>query len=154
MKRTYKVHKRKIHKLSNEYLEYRRRFMEEKKRGNIKQFESMLNKYAFQEYRKKGFTVAKMIYKQKFLKTKKEEHEFFKSYLKLRKGTKAKRGQKVVEEGTIFEGTLGETTLNEQLEYHYTLSGLLKDKYAIHLMITGRIKLGEEREKVLSEYGY
>lgn len=43
---------------------------------------------------------------------------------------------------------------DEGLNYHRTLSGVLHDRHQIHFLISLRILEGEDRKKVLADYGY
>lgn len=144
-----KTKRRKINKLSQDYLNYRKKFYEEKKIGNIKNGRRVFSKYQFREAKKYGFTGRDILDMQTILKTKKQKKDVWKQYKKVR--SNYERGDVIYSEKSIFGG---EQEFESELTYHYNLSGLLKDRNTYHLLISARINDGEEREKVLADYGY
>jgi hypothetical protein len=134
---------------TKEYENYRRKFYDQKKEGNIKQGVRVLTINQYKRARKESLNDTKILKAQTILHSKKEKREIWSQYKRIRKSYK--RGETLDQEGTYF----GETYESEEgLAYHYNLSGLMKDKDALHFMISFRIAEGEERKEVLADYGY
>ena len=140
-------------KWSKEYQAYRQKYYAEKKRGNIKKHQVVFSQKEFREAKKEGFTGYEILKSQKILKTKEEENRVWRTYKKLRKYYS--RGETVSTQVEHFTGEEDNTTeVDLELRYHYNLSGLLNDRYALHFMIAFRINTGEDRQEVLADYGY
>ena len=140
-------------KWTKDYAAYRQKYYAEKKRGNIKQYQTVFSQKEFRTAKKEGFTGYQILKSQKILKTKAEEAKVWREYKKIRK--EYSRGETIDAQTNYFidnEGTTREEDL--ELRYHYNLSGLLNDRKALHFMITYRIQGGEERKEVLADYGY
>lgn len=145
-------------KFTKEYMTYRKKYYAEKRINNIKlgtkpgtnrKYVSLLTPEEFKIVRKEGVTITQIIRSQTVIGTKAEKKEILRQYNKIKKTYS--RGETVFHEKTYFGGQRESV---EGLSYHYNLSGLLKDKHAIHFIISHRINNGEDRIKVLSDYGY
>jgi len=131
------------------YERYREKFYREKRQGNVKQGVRVLTPNQYRRARKENLSDTKILNAQTMLHGQKEKKEVWRQYKKIRK--KIERGETLEQEGTYF----GESYEDEEgLSYHYNISGLLKDKDAIHMLISARIMEGEDRVEVLSDYGY
>ena len=140
-------------KRSKEYEAYRRKFYVEKKIGNVKQGVRVLTANQYRRARKENLSDTKILKAQTMLHGQKEKKAVWKEYSKIKK--RIGRGESVLMEDTYFGSAYDEESEElEGLSYHYNLSGLLKDKDAIHFLISYRIINGEEREEVLADYGY
>lgn len=106
----------------------------------------------FREAQKEGFTGSQMLREQKIFKTKEQERKVWKEYKFMRKFYS--RGETIDTNVEHFTSEGDTETENLELGYHYNLSGLLHDRYAIHFMIAFRIDSGEEQKSVLADYGY
>lgn len=136
-------------KFTKEYQAYRDKYYAEKKIGNTKNNEVVFSQKEFNEAKKHGFTTKQILNSQTYLHNKTEKEAFFRKYKKIRKTYS--RGETVYHEQTYFGGQREGV---EGISYHYNLSGLLNDKNAMHFIISNRIREGEDREKVLADYGY
>ena len=136
-------------KRSKVYQVYRQKFYAEKKIGNVKQGVRVLTANQYRRARKEGINDTNILKAQTLLHSKREKDYVWREYKKIKKTYS--RGETIEQEGTYF----GESYEDEEgLSYHYSLSGLLKDKDAIHFMISFRINDGEDRAEVLADYGY
>lgn len=136
-------------KKTKAYELYRRKFYAEKKIGNVKQGVRVLTANQYRRARKEGINDTKILKAQTMLHSKSEKNYIWREYKRVRK--KFSRGESLIQEDTYF----GESYQKEEgLSYHYNLSGLLKDKDAVHFLISYRIKEGEDRVEVLANYGY
>lgn len=131
------------------YEAYRQKFYAEKKIGNVKQGVRVLTANQYRRARKEGINDTKILKAQTMLHSKSEKNYVWREYSKIKK--KYSRGEQLVQEGTYFGESRDE---EEGLSYHYSLSGLLKDKDALHFMISSRIDDGEDRMEVLADCGY
>ena len=131
------------------YEAYRQKFYAEKKIGNVKQGVRVLTANQYRRARKEGINDTKILKAQTLLHSKREKNYIWREYKKIKK--RYSRGETLEQEGTYFGESYEE---DEGLSYHYSLSGLLKDKDAIHFMISQRIADGEDRVEVLANYGY
>lgn len=138
-----------MRKRSKAYQAYRQKFYVEKKIGNVKQGVRVLTANQYRRARKEGINDTNILKAQTLLHSKREKDFVWREYKKIKKTFS--RGETIEQEGSYFGETYEE---NEGLSYHYSLSGLLKDKDAIHFMITFRINEGEDRAEVLADYGY
>jgi len=138
---------KKLYKIG--YESYRKKFKQEKKIGNIKggERQNTFNQYVMM--RKEGETNKSILRAQTILDNKGKKR-IMKDY----KTLKIKRGQRV-STGVTYRNWQGESW-NETIDLgsHNTLSGLLHDRQALHYIITSRISNGENKEKVLEDYGY
>lgn len=145
-------------KWSKDYENYRRKFYAEKKLGNVKQGVRVLTANQYRRARKgdrreSGLSDTKILKAQTMLHGQAEKKALWREYKKLKK--RISRGESIILEDTYFGGAYDEEADEiEGLSYHYNLSGLLKDKDAIHFLISYRILQGENREEVLADYGY
>ena len=140
-------------KWSKEYEAYRRKFYAEKKLGNVKQGVRVLTANQYRRAKKEGLSDTKILKAQTMLHGQAEKKAFWREYKKLKK--RISRGESIILEDTYFGGAYDEDSEEiEGLSYHYNLSGLLKDKDAMHFLISYRIMNGEDREEVLADYGY
>ena len=136
-------------KWSKAYTKYRNKFYIEKRIGNVKQGVRVLSPNQYRRARKENLSDKKILKAQTLLHSKAEKNELWNYYKKIR--VDFNRGESLIQENTYF----GETDEDlEGLSYHYNISGLLKDKDAMHFIISYRINDGEEREEVLADYGY
>lgn len=138
-----------MRKRSKAYQAYRQKFYVEKKIGNVKQGVRVLTANQYRRARKEGINDTNILKAQTLLHSKREKDYVWREYKKIKKTFS--RGETIEQEGSYFGETYEE---GEGLSYHYSLSGLLKDKDAIHFMITFRINDGEDRAEVLADYGY
>lgn len=138
-----------MRKRSKAYQVYRQKFYAEKKIGNVKQGVRVLTSNQYRTARKKKMNDTSILKAQTLLHSKREKDYVWREYKKIKKTYS--RGETIEQEGTYFGETYEE---DEGLSYHYSLSGLLKDKDAIHFMISFRINDGEDRAEVLADYGY
>lgn len=138
-----------MRKRSKAYQAYRQKFYVEKKIGNVKQGVRVLTANQYRRARKEGINNTNILKAQTLLHSKREKDYVWREYKKIKKSFS--RGETTEMEGSYFGETYEE---DEGLSYHYSLSGLLKDKDAIHFMITFRINDGEDRAEVLADYGY
>lgn len=138
-----------MRKRSKAYQAYRQKFYVEKKIGNVKQGVRVLTANQYRRARKEGINDTNILKAQTLLHSKREKDYVWREYKKIKKSFS--RGETTEMEGSYFGETYEE---DEGLSYHYSLSGLLKDKDAIHFMITFRINDGEDRAEVLADYGY
>lgn len=138
-----------MRKRSKAYQAYRQKFYVEKKIGNVKQGVRVLTANQYRRARKEGINDTNILKAQTLLHSKREKDYVWREYKKIKKSFS--RGETIEMEGSYFGETYEE---DEGLSYHYSLSGLLKDKDAIHFMITFRINDGEDRAEVLADYGY
>jgi len=138
-----------MRKRSKAYQAYRQKFYVEKKIGNVKQGVRVLTANQYRRARKEGINDTNILKAQTLLHSKREKDYVWREYKKIKKSFS--RGETIEMEGSYFGETYEE---DEGLSYHYILSGLLKDKDAIHFMITFRINDGEDRAEVLADYGY
>lgn len=136
-------------KRSKAYQVYRQKFYAEKKIGNVKQGVRVLTANQYRRARKKKMNDTSILKAQTLLHSKREKDYVWREYKKIKKTYS--RGETIEQEGTYFGETYED---DEGLSYHYSLSGLLKDKDAIHFMISFRINDGEDRAEVLADYGY
>ena len=136
-------------KRTKAYENYRQKFYAEKKIGNVKQGVRVLTPNQYRRATKEGITDRKILNAQTMLHSKREKKDVWKQYKKVRK--EFERGETLTQEGTYFGENYEE---DEGLSYHYNLSGLLKDKDALHFIIAYRLQEGEDREEVLADYGY
>lgn len=141
-------------KRSQAYDTYRRKFYAEKKIGNTKQGVRVLTAKQYRRAKKERLSDTKILESQTMLHGQAEKKAFWREYKKIKK--RISRGETVILEDTYFGSAYDEESDEiEGLSYHYNLSGLLKDKDAIHFIISFRIKFqGEKREEVLADYGY
>lgn len=160
-------------KWTKAYQQYREKFYSEKRRGNIKnglrvfsakQFQNALKYGEMKEGDKKvPYTPTRILNKQKKLSTKAAERATWRAYLKMRKGIE--RGERIsvsdsflgltkTDEGGISLAEAMDLQEDASLGYHYGISGLLKNNYALHDIISFRITEGEEQKEVLADYGY
>lgn len=151
-------------KRTKAYQAYRDRFYQEKRRGNIINGVRILSASQYKNAVNKGnYTTRKILNKQMKITTKKAERETWKSYLKMRK--QIQRGETITVSDSfkgLTKSTVGGIGIEEAdvmqeesgLGYHYNISGLLKDNYVLHDIISFRIAEGEEQKEVLADYGY
>lgn len=151
-------------KRTKAYQQYRDRFYQEKKRGNIINGVRILSASQYKNAVNKGkYTTRKILNKQMKITTKKAERETWKTYLKMRK--QIQRGETITVSDSFIGltkstvggiGTEEADVMQEEsgLGYHYNISGLLKDNYVLHDIISFRIAEGEEQKEVLADYGY
>ena len=151
-------------KWTKAYQKYRERFYAEKKLGNVKVDVRILNAKTYKKYRTerdpsvgRPLTDREIIDSQTMLHGKGAKTKSWKDYLRIRKTFQ--RGQvKTLKNKYIAdideEGDIIFKEEENELFYHYNLRGLLHDKHAIHMLITGRILEGEDRKEVLADYGY
>lgn len=138
-----------MRKRSKAYQVYRQKFYAEKKIGNVKQGVRVLTANQYRRARKEKMNDTSILEAQTLLHSKREKNYVWREYKKIKKTYS--RGETIEQGGTYF----GESYEDEEgLSYHYSLSGLLKDKDAIHFMISFRINDGEDRAEVLADYGY
>lgn len=137
-------------KSTKTYIAYRNKFYAEKKIGNVKNGVRLLTPSQYKRARQEDLADRDILKAQTILHSKAEKKDFWRYYNKVRKTFS--RGEKIEQEGTYFGENLEET---EGLSYHYNLSGLLKDRDALHFLISFRIdNIGEDRKAVLADYGY
>lgn len=133
------------------YEQYSRGFYELKKAGNLKKDMRKFSKKTYNKLRAAGYSTKEILKEQTFLDKKKQKNAW-KAYKKLINKDKLKPG-----EATLYDNTYwGRNNEEEEgLGYHRTLSGLMRDKHAIHFLITNDILTGDKsREEVLAQYGY
>ena len=131
------------------YEQYSRKFYELKKAGNLKRGMRKFSKKHYNELRAEGDTNKVILERQMFLSKKKQKNAW-KNYTKLRKNLNPG-------EATLYDNSYwGRNNEEEEgLGYHRTLSGLMRDKNAIHFLITNDILTSDKsREEVLAQYGY
>lgn len=130
------------------YGNYKRWFQYEKKHGNIKNGVRQLTLKDFKLMNESGVTTTEILNMQKMISGGyKVKQKTWKAYKKL----KLKADESLVQEGTWF----GRGSQNEAgLSYHRTLSGLMKDKHALHFLISLRTVEEGDRKEVLADYGY
>lgn len=138
-----------MRKRSKAYQAYRQKFYVEKKIGNVKQGVRVLTANQYRRARKEKMNDTSILKAQTLLHSKREKDYVWREYKKIKKTFS--RGETIEQKGTYFGETYEE---DEGISYHYSLSGLLKDKDAIHFMISFRINDGENRAEVLADYGY
>ena len=131
------------------YEQYSRKFSELKKSNNLKVGMRKFSKKTYNKLRAMGYSTKEILKEQTFL-SKKQQKTAWKNYTKLRKNLNPG-------EATLYDNTYwGRNNEEEEgLGYHRTLSGLLRDKNAIHFLITNDILTGDKsKEEVLAQYGY
>lgn len=151
-------------KRTKAYQAYRDRFYQEKRKGNIINGVRILSASQYKNAVNKGnYTTRKILNKQMKITTKKAERETWRTYLKMRK--QIQRGETITVSDSFIGltkstvggiGTKEADVMQEEsgLGYHYNISGLLKDNYVLHDIISFRIAEGEEQKEVLADYGY
>ncbi len=144
-------------KRSKAYAAYREKFYAEKRIGNTKQGVRVLTAKQYRRARKEGINDTKILEAQTMLHGQAEKKAFWREYKKARK--RISRGETLIFENKYIksrdeEGNIIFRKEEKELAYHYNLSGVLKDKEAIHILISYRILNGEDREEVLADYGY
>ena len=131
------------------YEQYSRKFYELKKAGNLKRDMRKFSKKTYNKLRAMGYSTKEILKEQTFL-SKKKQKTVWKNYKKLRKNLNPG-------EATLYDNSYwGRNNEEEEgLGYHRTLSGLMRDKDAIHFLITNDILTSDKsREEVLAQYGY
>lgn len=129
------------------YKKYKVAFQKEKREGNVY---AGVRQVTFNNYvraRLEGDTNRNIIAAQVKL-SKAEKTKLWKKYQQFVKQNELSRGKSVAMEGTYWGGGEG------KLGFHKTLSGLLRSNDGMHFVIASRIQNGEDRERVLDEYGY
>lgn len=151
---------RKIKNYQGSYQQYSNRFAAVRSQGKLHKFAKKFTKKQFDMMRAEGTTIDEMVEAQAIPKHIVEKS--FKQYEYLRDNSLMRPGDKFETtkewDNSYWGGEIEEVIKkpeNFKLGYHRTMSGFLKDKHAIHFMITFEIELGElSREEVLDEYGY
>lgn len=138
--------------IATRYGQYKKLFQKEKKIHNIKNNVRQLTRKQFEAVIKEAETnsIKKILAKQTILATAKLKKDTLKRYNKAIKAN-LKPGDFAIYDDTYFGENNEET---EGLGYHRTLSGLLKDRDAVHFLISDRIIAGEDRYDVLADFGY
>lgn len=136
-------------KYTKDYLAYREKYYAEKKIGNTKRGIRVLTPSQYRRARNENLTNTDILKAQTILSSKAAKKEVLRQYNKIKKTYS--RGETVFHEQTYFGGQREGV---EGISYHYKLSGLLKDKNALHYIIANRINSGEDRVEVLADYGY
>lgn len=151
-------------RLTKDYIKYREGFYREKKRNNIQRGYRVLSLNQFKNTQKyTGMTGNQILKEQKLMKTKAQEKEVWRDYLRARKYFSrgetfevkgGYEGLTMSSKGGISEEQADIMDQESLLKYHYNLSGLLADGKALHSLITFQIDLGRDRKEVLADYGY
>ncbi len=140
------------------YKKYVEAFRKEKKENNIK---NGVRQLTYNQYRivrnEDGLSNKEILAKQSKLATKAQKRRLLNEYKKYA----LKPGDRAVFDNTYWGGNSSRSRLTAENEYgtegfgyHRTLSGILGDGHALHFLISGRILQGEDRDKVLDDYGY
>ena len=151
-------------RLTKEYIKYREGFYNEKKRNNIQRGYRVFSPKQFRNIQKHtGLTANQILKEQKLIKTKTQEREVWRDYLRARKYYSrgetfevkgGYEGLTMSSKGGLTEEQAEFMDQESLLKYHYNLSGLLADGKAIHALITFQMDLGRDRKEVLADYGY
>lgn len=138
-------------KYGRTYEDYKIRFQQEKKLGNVKNGVRQLTKRQYDKVRKEdGYNNKTIIEKQTIL-----TEQMKKRVIRDLNEADIRKGQFNILENTFFGASEESTDLDANtLGYHRTLSGFLHDKYALHYLIASRITAGEDEVEVLADYGY
>ena len=136
------------------YQTYRDKFYAQKKRGNVKNGVRVLTQSQYKRAQKEGLSDRKILKAQTILESKAKEQQAWREYTKIKK--QFSRGEQYEMEGTYFGENYDEEddSLSDGLGYHYSLSGLLHDRHALHFLIAFKIDAGYDRKEVLADYGY
>lgn len=150
------------------YKKYVESFIAEKRGNNIVNGVRRLSYKKYVERRNDGWTNKDILYGVKDENGKRikdtsqaildpaQKKKTWKKYLEARKNFKM--GESMVQDETFWGGNSPRSKFNfenaEGLGYHTTLSGLLGSTYGLHFIIANRIISGEDKDDVLSDYGY
>ena len=133
------------------YASYVAKFKEEKKLGNIKNGVRQLTFKQYNAVRNKDKLNNKQIIDKQVILKDSVKNKVWKHYTKVKDKLNLTRGDRSIDENTFWGESWEE---DEGLGYHRTMSGLLHDRYSLHFLISNRVDLGEDRDEVLSDYGY
>ena len=139
-------------KWTKAYQNYRDKYYAEKKLGNVKQGSIVFSPSQYKASKKAGLTDKQILNASTIFKSKGEKTQFWKQYQKMRK--EYSRGETKEFNNYYYNDEQELIKETRELKYHYNFSGLMKDKYAMHLIISWRILHGEEKAEVLADYGY
>ena len=140
---------KKIRNYNVGYEQYSRGFAELKSYNNLKVGVRKFSKKTYNKLREMGYSTKEILKEQMFL-SKKKQKTVWKNYTKLRKNINPG-------EATLYDNSYwGRNNEKEEgLGYHRTLSGLMRDKNAVHFLITNDILTSDKsKEEVLAQYGY
>lgn len=131
------------------YEQYSRKFSELKKSNNLKVGMRKFSKKRYNELRADGNSNKDILEAQMFL-SKKQQKTAWKNYTKLREDLNPGKTK------LYNKSYWGKNNKKEEgLGYHRTFTGLMRDKNAIHFLITNDILTSDKsREEVLAQYGY
>jgi hypothetical protein len=136
------------------YKKYSQEFDLLRKTHNVKKDVRKFTKKQYNLCRAEGDSNKDILAEQTFL-TKKQQKVVWEKYLKLRE-EEIKPGDKKLFKGSYWgaDDELGRNGLG----YHEKFTGLMRDKNAIHLMITNDMlninELNMTKKEVLAQYGY
>lgn len=155
--RNKRVRNYRVKRYTKPYQEYRNKFYEQKKRGNVKNGVEVLSQKQYKEAIASGMSNRSILKAQVIFATKRQEDDAWRFYKKIRK--LMNRGETVDLGG--METFFGEEFASEHefadsndLSYHYNMSGLLHDRRDLHFLISLKIEAGYDRKEVLADYGY
>lgn len=139
------------------YETYERNFQQSKANGLVLHGVRQLTRKQWANEISQGMTNTAIINNQTM--SKKAAQRAYKQYQKLMKDTRLNPGEVAIELEKTYWGHNNKDKnakiIYRELGYHRTFSGFMKDKHAVHMMISFEIKLGERsREEILDDYGY
>lgn len=137
------------------YETYKNKFEQAKKQGIVLHGVRQLTQKQWANEIRQGMTNTSILNAQTM--SRKAAQRAYKQYQKIMK-QRLQPGEAAVElEKTYWGHNATDNNFNtvyRELKYHRTFSGFMKDKNAIHMMISYEIAMGRPREEVLDEYGY
>ena len=145
-----------VKRYTKPYMQYREKFYEQKKRGNVKNGVEVLSQKQYKEAIASGMSNRSILKAQVIFDTKKKEEDAWRLYKRVRR--LMSRGETVDLGGmeTFFgeEYAQDHEFLGNEIGYHYNISGLLHDRRDLHFLISLKIEAGYDRKEVLADYGY
>lgn len=130
---------------------YKALFKAEKKIGNVKNGVKQLTYKQYQQVRNIDKYSNAEIIRQQTILDKAGKKRAWSDYQKIIKKSKLKPGESDIYDNSYWGENIEDI---EGLNYHKSLSGLLKDRHSLHFIISDRIIHGEDKDGVLKDYGY
>lgn len=129
------------------YEKYVKEFKAEKKENNIKVGVRQMTRKQYESFRNQGYSSKDILKEQVILKNKRMKERVWKEYQKL----ELKNGEAAVYDNSYWGENINET---EGVKNHRSLKALMKDRHALHFMITQTIDELGDRDEALAYYGY
>lgn len=139
------------------YDAYINKYKQAKKEGIVLQGVRPLTRKQWTNEIRQGMTNTSILNAQTM--SRKAAKRAYQQYKKLMVNKRINSGEAAVEMENTYWGNnsldKNSKVIYRELKYHRTFSGFMRDKHAIHMMISFEIKLGEKtRQQILNEYGY